>query len=161
MDALQQIPFTMCMQKSTVVATGAATTIASTGTFHFAIKGKAYSHAALSGTATATTDAVTGLAFNPVTANNGCVFVIGVDAAGNVKQCQGPIQALDATGKFIIAPQFPAVPDTLCPIAYAVAVGISTLVGNWVWGTANMTGVTGMTVTFVDLITLPDRPQVS
>lgn len=161
MDYLSQVPLTMCMQKSTVVATGAATTIASTGTCHFAIKGKAYSHAALSGTATATTDANTGLAFVPVTANYGCVFVIGIDAAGNVKQAQGPLQALDVNGKFIVSPQFPAIPDTLAPIAYAVAVGISTLVGNWTWGTSNMTGVTGMTVTFVDLITLPDRPQVS
>jgi hypothetical protein len=37
----------------------------------------------------------------------------------------------------------------------------STLSGTWTFGTNNLSGVTGMTYTFVSVSTLPDRPQVS
>ncbi len=160
MDALQQVPLTLTLGK-VALAAGTTSTLSNTGTTVYAIRGKAYSKAALSNTATPTTDAVTGLAFPTISANQGIVVAVGFDAAGNLKACQSPIQALDVSGNFIIAPQFPTIPDTMCPIGYIVLKGGATLSGTWQFGTNSLSGVTGMTYTFVDLITLPDRPQVS
>jgi hypothetical protein len=87
--------------------------------------------------------------------------VICLDAAGNVKAVQGGVTALDVSGAFIQAPAMPVIPDSLCPIGYIVLKGGSTLVGTWTFGTNNLSGVTGMTYTFVDLIGMPARPQVS
>lgn len=160
MDALQQVPLTLCLSK-VALAAGTTTTISTTGTTIFGIRGKAYSKAAITNGATPTTDAATGLAFPALSANQGTVVVIGLDASGNVKAVQGSIQALDVSGNFITAPQMPAVPDTMCPIGYIVLKGGSTLVGTWTFGTNNLSSVTGMTYTFVDVIGLPDRPQVA
>lgn len=161
MDSLAQNPLTICLGKATLAA-GTTSTLSSTGTLAFAIKGKAYSHAALSNTATPTTDATTGVAFVPITTNYGAVIVIGFNAAGTLIASQGPLQALDATGAFILAPQFPTIPDTMCPIGYEVIkAGSTAAAAGWVFGTNNQASVTGITYTLVDLVTMPDRPQVS
>lgn len=160
MDYLAQVPLTMCTSKVTLAA-GSTTTISSTGTILFCIKGKAYSKAALSNTATPTTDAAKGSAFRPISANQGTIVVIGLDKDGNVKACQGSIEPLDASGAFMRAPELPGIPDTMCPIGYIVLKGGSTLVGTWTFGSSNLSGVTGMTYTFVDLMTLPERPQIA
>jgi hypothetical protein len=121
---------------------------------------------AISGTeATPTLDAGTGLGFVPVPANKGSVFVIGLKADGTLGICQGELQALDVSGNFIVAPEFPAsIPDTICPIAYLVikagATYVATTTG-WLMGTHNTTGVTGITYTFVNVNTLPVRPQIA
>lgn len=161
MDQLQAIPLTFALGKATLAA-GTTSTLSSTGTLGFAIRGKAYSHAALSNTATPTTDANTGLAFAPVVTNKGSVFVVGYNAAGTLLCAQGSIEALDASGAFINAPQFPVLPDNFCPIGYLVIkAGATASAAGWVFGTSNMASVTGITYTFVDVIGLPDRPQVS
>lgn len=161
MDNLQAVPATLCTMKATVAA-GTTSTLSSTGTVYFCIRGKAYSHAALSNTATPTTDAVTGAAFVPVVTNKGSVFVIGFNAAGTLLCAQGSIQDLDASGNFILAPQFPVLPDDFCPIAYQVIkAGSTASASGWVFGTNNQAAVTGITYTIVDLMTLPDRPKVS
>lgn len=161
MDFLQQQSLTGCLSKVTLAA-GTTTTISNTGTTTFAIKGKAYTKAALSNAATPTTDAATGAAFTGITANQGTVVVIGLDSGGNVKAMQGTVTALDSAGAFITAPQMPYVPDTVCPIGYIVLKGGSTLVGTWTFGSSNLSSVTGMTYTFVDVaLGLPERPQIS
>ncbi len=160
MDALQQVPLTMTTMKATLAA-GTTTTYSTTGTTLFCIKGKAYSKAAVTNGATPTTDHTTAAAFVGFTANNGTVVTFSYDSAGTVRCSQGPIQALDVAGNFIISPQFPIVPDTDCPFGYLVLKGASTLVGTFTFGTSNLSSVTGMTYTFVDLMTLPDRPQVA
>lgn len=162
MNNLENIPLTLALGKATLAA-GTTSTLSSTGTLGYAIKGKAYSHAALSNTATPTTDANTGLAFNPVPANKGSVFVIGYNAANALKCVQGSIVDLDASGAFIQAPQFPVLPDDFCPIGYELIKAGSTASSapGWVFGTSNQSSVTGITYTFVDVIGLPDRPQVS
>ncbi len=160
MDALQQVPLTLTLGKIALAA-GTTSTLSNTGTTVYAIRGKAYSRAAMVNTATPTVDAATGLAFAPIVANQGTLVVVGFDAAGNLKAAQGSIQALDAAGNFVLAPQPPSVPDTMCPIGYVVLKAGSALVGNWQFGTSNLSAVAGMTYTFVDLITLADRPQVS
>lgn len=161
MDQLSQVPLTLCLGKATLAA-GTTSTLSSTGTLAFAIKGKAYSHAALSNTATPTTDATTGAAFVPIVTNMGAVIVIGFDAAGNLKASQGPAQALDVAGNFVVSPQFAAVPDTMCPIGWEVIkAGSTASASGWVFGTNNQASVTGITYSFTDCVTLPERPQVS
>jgi hypothetical protein len=160
MEYLSQVPLTMATTKAGLTA-GTTTTYTTANTVQYSIKGKAYSKTAVTNSATPTTDATTGAAYNGVTANNGCVFVFGFDSSGAIKVSQGGIQALDTSGAFIISPQFPALPDTICPFGYLVFKGGSTLSGTWTFGSSNLSGVTGATYTFVDIQTLPDRPQVS
>lgn len=160
MDYLAQVPLTLALGNCALAA-GTTTTISTTGTLPFAIKGKAYSKTAITNGATPTTDAAKGSAFRPISANQGTIVVIGLDKDGNVKACQGGIEPLDAAGLFMRAPELPSIPDTMCPIGYIVLKGGSTLVGTWTFGTNNLSSVTGMTYTFVSLVTLPDRPQIS
>ena len=161
MDNLQQVPLIMCTMKATVAA-GTTSTLSSTATIYYCIRGKAYSRAALSNTATPTTDATTGAAFVPITTNTGAVIVIGLNAAGTLKASQGGLQALDAAGNFVVTPQFPALPDDFCPIAYEVIkAGSTASAAGWVFGTNNQASVTGITYAITDLMTLPDRPQVA
>lgn len=160
MDYLTQVPVTQATTKAGLTA-GTTTTYTTANTVQYAIKGKAYSKTAVTNGATPTTDGTTGAAFAPVAANNGCAFVFGFDASGNIKVSQGGIQALDVAGNFIIAPQFPNIPDNVCPFGYLI-----TKVGNsgatWTLGSSNLAGPpTGVTHTFVDVQTLTDRPQVS
>lgn len=162
MDFLQQQSLTGCLSKATLAA-GTTTTMSTTGTTTYAIKGKAYTSAAKTNSASPTTDFATGLAFPALSANQGTVVVVGYDSAGSsFRAVQGTIQALDVGGAFINAPQMPYVPDTMCPIGYIVLKAGSTLASTFTFGTNNLSGVTGMTYTFVDVaLGLPDRPQIS
>jgi hypothetical protein len=161
MGPLETAPQTANYTKAALVA-GTTTTVTTTVTAHFTIKGKIYTKTAITNGATPTIDAQTGLAFVPIPfPNNGCVFLWGLDASGAQKVTQGPIQALDASGNFIVAPQFGPVPDTMCPLGYIVVKLGATAVANWLFGTNNLSAVTGVTYTFVDIGTLPDRPQVA
>ena len=160
MDQLMQVAQTLCLSKATLAA-GTTSTISTTGTTVFCIKGKAYSKAAITNGATPTTDADTALAFLPVAANQGTIIVIGLDASGNIKACQGSVEALDVGGNFIILPKTPGIPDTMCPIGYITVLAGSTAVGNWVFGTNNLSSVTGLTYNFQDLIMMPFRPVAS
>lgn len=177
MDNQQAAPATMCLSKVTLAA-GSTSTLLTTGTTTFCIKGKAYTKAALSNVATPTTDYATGAAFLPIpipaTAPNlaagyGSVFTVGYDHSGNVKVIQGTIVPLDASGNFINAPQFGGLgpqgsgstDNDFCPIGYILVQLGATAVATWTFGSNNWAGVTGVTATFVDICTLPDRPQIS
>lgn len=172
MDYQGNVPLTLTLSKVTLAA-GTTSTLSTTGTTIFAIRGKAYSKAVLANVATPTTDWNTGAAFIPVLVNQGCVYMVGFDTGGNLKCIQGTINALDTvTGAFITAPQFggmggPAgsgsTNQDFCPIGYIVIKCGATFVlaGGWIFGTSNMSAVTGVTYTFVDVIGWPDRPQVS
>lgn len=162
MEAIALAGLTMALNKFTVAA-GTTTTLSTSNTNTYCIKGKAYTRTALTNQATPTTDGATSAAFKGVVANKGCVFVIGFDASGNLKAVQGEITDLDSAGNFLVAPEFPLVPDSICPVAYLVIQAGSTAnaTTGWIFGTSNMSSVTGITYTFVDIITLPNRPQVS
>jgi hypothetical protein len=161
MDYLSQAPVTLTTTYAGLSA-GTTTTISTANTIQYCLRGKAISpKTAITNGATPTTDAATGLAFPPISANQGTIVVLGLDASGNVKAMQGAIQALDSSGAFILAPQFPNIPDTVCPFGYIVLKGGSTLSGTWTFGTNNLSSVTGMTYTFVSVMGLPDRPQTS
>lgn len=160
MDILSPAPLTMALGNAGIAA-GTTTTLTIANAISYAIAGKAYSKGATSNIATPTTDAVTGSAFPALSANQGAVVLVGLDASGNLKAAQGPSQALDATGAFIVAPQFPAVPDGFCPVGYVVLKAGATLSGTFTFGSSNLSSVTGMTYSFTSLITLPARPQIA
>jgi len=168
MDMQSAYPATMCFTKAGLTA-GTTTTLSTTATVQYAIRGKAYSKTAITNGATPTTDWATGNAFNAVGINQGSVFTIGFDHSGNVKVIQGTIEALDTTGNFIRAPMFGGLgpvgqgstDNDFCPIGY-----VTILVGDtgaaWTFGSSNLAGPpTGVVVNWQDCSTLPDRPQVS
>jgi hypothetical protein len=186
MDQLAQNPLTLCLSK-VALAAGTTTTLSTTGTTIFAIQGKAYSKTAITNGATPTTDWATGLPFVPIpvplsspnlpgvpnnAAGYGCVYTVGFDHSGNIKVIQGQIAALDSAGNFITAPQFgglgnapgsttPPVYNDFCAIGYIIVKLGSTAVATWTFGSSNLSGVTGASYIFQDLITLPGRPQTS
>lgn len=165
MDALSQIPLTMCTMKAALAA-GTSASYSTTGTTLFCIKGKAYSKAAVTNGTLPTTDATTGAAFVAQAIGTGSVYVHGFDKDGNIKVSQGSIVTLDATGAFVDLPAFPAIPDTVCPFAYelvrlAPATATTPAVATWTFGTNDQSSVTGVTYARQDVMTLPARPQAA
>lgn len=164
MDFLQQSPVTMCLGKAAIAA-GTTSTYSTTGTTTYAIKGKAFSTAAKANVATPTINSGTASAFNAQAIGTAAAYVFGFDASGTLRVSQGGIENLDAAGNFINSPQFGAIPDTICPIGYLLvrlAPSTATVpsVAAWTFGANNLSAVTGVTYTFVDVVTLPDRPQI-
>lgn len=166
MDVNDARGITAASTKATLSA-GTTTTITVGADVQFAINGKAYKYTAASNQATPTTDAVTGSAFNALAASKGCVFVVGLNAAGAIKVAQGPIEDLDgaaggSAAVFLKAPQFPTtLPADFCPMGYIVTkVGASG--STWTFGSSNLAGPPSNVLhTFVDVHQLPVRPQVS
>src|SRR5437899_1003451 len=79
---------------------GAATTY-STSAVPVSHRGKTKTFAAVSGGATPTTDANTGVAFVPQTASTGCIYLWLIKNDGStVAVAQGTIVALDAQNNF-------------------------------------------------------------
>ena len=159
MDALTSVPQTICTTKAGTSA-GTTTTLTTANTQLFCLIGKAFSKAAAANEATPTLDSATGVAFVGITANNGAVIVFCRDSAGALRAVQGPVSALDVGGNFTMAAQYGAIPDTLCPFAYLV-VKVGNTGSTWTLGTSNLSGATGVTYSFVDLMTLPGRVQVA
>ena len=138
---------------------GAVATFTTGAAVVYAIGGKAYSKAATSGGTTPTTDGVTGAAFEALTANTGCAFVWALNAAGEFKVVQGPVEELDIDGNFKTGrPQFPAIPATLTPFGYQVTKAGATTAAAWTFGTS-LWNATGLAHTVQDVLVLPDRPQ--
>jgi hypothetical protein len=161
MDFMAQAPVSGCFTNAGFAA-GTTSTISTTATAQYALRGKAYSKTAVTNGATPTTDATTGAAFVALSANQGTVVYLGFDSSGNQKAAQGSIVALDSSGAFIVAPQPPSIDDSVwVPVGYVVLKAGSTLSGTWTFGTNNLSSVTGMTYTFVSVMGPPGRPQVS
>lgn len=111
-------------------------------------------------------DANTGVALAPIVGNSttgsaACV-VFGVTSAGLLRVVLGPQTPCDlgvttTPGAFRLAPQFPAIPDDFCPIAYTIA-RTSPSVPSVVVGTASWAN---NFTTFQNISTLPDKPQIA
>ena len=147
-----------CTTSGLLTATGAETVHDTTVTINYVIDGKIRTKTAITDGVTPTTDAVTGAAFDALTANKGCIFLWCLDSSGTVKVIQGPIADM-AGGSFVNPPQFPDFPDTLVPFAYMVAKAASTA-GTITFGSSNW-NATGFTNAIVNIATVPSRPQVS
>jgi hypothetical protein len=139
---------------------GTTSTLTTANVSQLAIGGKSYSKTAVSNAAAPTTDARSGLVFTAVPPNFGCVFTLGFNAAGTLLAVQGDIKSLDVGGLFTDAPQFGSTPDTFCPCGYLVVKAGATA-SAWTFGASNTAGATGVTYTFVDVLTMPARPQVA
>lgn len=171
MDQLSQVPLTLCTSYAALAA-GTTTTFSTTGATLYSIKGKAYTTSAAANAATPTTDALTGDAFVQVPLGYGSVFVFCYDgtsatAATAIKVVQGSIEILDngastdGTAGFARAvPAFPAIPDTLCPFGYLI-VKVGSGGTAFTFGTSNLASVSSVVKTFVNVMTLPARPQAA
>jgi hypothetical protein len=144
---------------------GTTTTFTTTAATKTAIQGKFATDLAIStNAATPTTDVNTGAAFVAQTANQAGVYVFGVNAAGAIKVAQGSIENTEVgvtttAGAFKVAPQFPSLPDDMAPIGYCVVrtspTGSAFTCGTTAWAAS------GITTTFKNVCTLPDRPQTT
>jgi hypothetical protein len=168
MEALFTPGMTYCKSHSALAA-GTTTTFSTTGATLYDIQGKSYTTSAAANAATPTTDARTGAAFLPVGLNKASVFVFCYDgssttAASAIKVVQGSIVDLDGTADGAAAgyvnalPQFPSIPDNLCPFGYMTLKNGSGGAA-FTFGAQNLAAVTNVGKTFVSIGTLPDRPQ--
>jgi hypothetical protein len=145
---------------SLLTATGAETVHDTTVLLNFCINGIAYQKSGTNADQTTpTTDYNTGAAFLPITASHSCVFVWAYNSSGTAKVMQGPIVDWDGVA-FKQNPSFPSIPDDVCPFAYQIVKGASTVVGNWDFGTDNWND-TGITSSIKNVMVLPDRPQAA
>ena len=154
--------------------TGVAATAAKTYTTQamaYSVGGKLYYVAGAAGATLPVVDAVTLVAFKPIQKNQGCVYVLTLNAAGVVGVVQGPIPIsattvslqtnVDDSGNWAYPPQFPAIPDTLTPFGYTVVRLASTYAGTgFLAGTSDNWNATGVTCTQQDLFSLPAFPQI-
>jgi D-serine deaminase-like pyridoxal phosphate-dependent protein len=160
-DLLVQPSITQCTTFAGLSA-GTTSTISTANTIQYCIRGKAYTpKTAITNGATPTVDSATGLPFVPLLASQGTVVTLGLDASGTLRASQGSVQPLDPSGAFVLAPQFPNQPDTVCVFGYIVVKAGATAVGTWTFGTNNLSSVTGLTFTFTNVMGLPDRPQIA
>jgi len=169
LDSFLTASMTYCKSHA-LLAAGTTTTFSTTGATLYDIKGKSFTTAAAANAATPTTDANNGAAFRTVGLNRGSVFVFCYDgqaaAANAIKVVQGTIEVLDgaadgANANFVGAlPQFPVVPDNLCPFGYyVVKVGASGAA--FTFGVSNLAAVSNVGKSFVSIGSLPDRPQAA
>ena len=158
-----------CTTSGLLTATGAETVHDTTVTINYVIDGKIATKTAITDGATPTTDYVTGAAFPALigggsvanTPGQGAVVVWGLISGGTVKCIQGAAQALDMSGNFVKAPEFPAIPKEFCPFAYQVLkAGATASASGVTFGTSNW-NATGFTNAIVNVAVLPSRPQVS
>lgn len=147
------------------LAAGTTSTYTTTATTSCVIGGKfATQLSAQTNTATPTTDVNTGAAFVAQTDNTASVYVFGINAAGAIKVAQGTIVDTEVgvtttAGAFKVGPQFPTLPDDFCAIGY-VLVRTAPSASDWTFGSSSW-GATGITTAFVNVSTLPSRPQTS
>ena len=154
----QNAGMTLCTAKAGL-AEGTTTTFTRAADVEGFIRGKwATPLASASNQASPTTDWA-GNAFTALTANQGCIFVYCIVAAGTIAIVQGEVADVDDDGAFVISPQFPAIDDTLLPFGYAV-VKLDNTASAWTIGTTNWTS-TGVVATHADIACLPDRPQIA
>ena len=144
---------------------GTTSTYTTTAATSCSIGGKfAVSLGVQTNTASPTTDARTAAAFVALGDNQACALVWGVNDAGAIQLCQGPIVDTEVgvtttAGAFKVAPPFPALPDDFCPIAYGL-VRTAPSAAAFTPGTSNWTA-TGITASVhEDVSQLPDRPQI-
>lgn len=140
------------------LAAGTTSTYSIGNQFDYTNKGQFYRKAAASNAAMPTTDRATGKAFVPLAANESCLFGFCLDVNGNVVVIQGPkVNTGELTGGGA-ALQYPQCDDSLTPFGYALASASGALAAPWVLGVGNTSGVTGLTLTFRDIMDFPAQP---
>jgi len=179
MEAINFNGITACFGLSTITM-GTTTTVTLTNAVGYAIRGKAYITTASGANAAVTSflDPNTGAAPKGVGAGLGCMIVACVTATGTAATMRFvqseivPLQANSAAytaGAFLDAPEWPMIPNNLCPIGYFVVKvatdytpGATHIFGTTSVATGAMnSAATSYSVTAASVCTLPDRPQLS
>lgn len=156
------------------VALGTTSTITVATTTSHSIGGKfgtAYAAAANTAVTSPTINAATGTAFVSMDVNKATVIVVGATAAGTLRLAQGSVVDTEVgvtttKGAFILAPQFPVLPDDFVPLAYAL-IRTAPSAAAWTCGTSSWTasgvfsGLNGTTTMQQVNGTLPDRPAIA
>jgi len=143
----------ICTNTGLLTATGAATTYDTTVAIDYCINGKAYRKATVAAGVTPTTDGNTGAAHVGLTAGKNSVWVLALNAAGDVAAFQGSVESSGA-------PQFPMLPNTHTAFAYINVTAGSTTVGTWTFSGSNW-NATGITRSIQNVLMLPNKPQAS
>lgn len=163
-NLINQRAITMSYANAGLTA-GTTSTYTTTASTAAAIRGKwATALTAQTNTASPTTDANTGAAFRALSPNKATVLVWGVNAAGAIQLVQGTITdtlpgVTTTVGAFNVLPQFPVIPDDFAPIGYSLH-RTAPSAATWTPGTSSW-AASGVSSTFVNVATLPDRPQSS
>lgn len=151
---------------SAAMVAGTTSTYTTTVTTAGLINGKFMTTlSAQTNTASPTTDANTGVAFNALQPNQTCALVYGQNQAGAIKLVQGPIIATltgvtTTVGGLINEPQFPGLPGDFCPLAYTI-VRTAPSAAAWTPGTGSWTASGVSASTFQNIGQIPSRPQAS
>lgn len=160
------------------LAAGATTTLTLGVAPYYQIRGKAYTQAATAAVQPSTTDLVTGTTIAGIPAGYGAAILIGATSSESttLRMIKGPNQPLGANtaaytpGAFDVYPQFPNMPEDFCPFGYVVVKVATdyTAGASYIFGSSNVTATgaqnsaaTAHANTFVSVMTLPDRPQIS
>jgi hypothetical protein len=157
--------FTLNFANAAAVA-GTGSSFTSTVTTNGIINGKFVTTlAAQTNAASPTTDAGTGLAFNPLLPNQTCALVFGQNAAGALRLIQGGIipcgiGVTTTPGALINEPQFPTPPNDFLPLAYTIVRTAPSAVP-WTPGTGAWAASGVVASTFQNVGYLPARPQAS
>jgi hypothetical protein len=162
MDSTKTRNGTFCSTISLLTCAAAAETVHDTTILlQYCLNGRAYNKSGTNADQTTpTTDVNTGLAFPPLGASQGALVVWGYTADGTVKCAMGGIESLDTISNlFIKTPQFPSIPETICPFAYQV-LKVASTGSNIVFGVSNW-NATGFTNAVVDIFMMPAKGQVS
>lgn len=141
------------------LAAGTTNTFTTANAVLYCLDGEALSYAAQTNTAHPATDAITGLAFVGVPINKGCIFIYGI-VSGAIAVVQGALADLDSAGNFLLAPEYPAIPETFVPFGELI-IKVAANGSTWTLGSSNQASVTGVTYTRKDLMVLKSRLHTS
>ncbi len=164
MEALQ-LPIPAFNHVSANLSLGTTSTYTTTVTTTVSINGRfGTTLGAQTNTASPTTDARTGLAFPALAPNQAVALVWGINLAGAIQLCQGPITPTEigvttTPGALILNPSYPMLPDDFAPLAYTV-VRTAPNLATFIAGTTSWTAAGGVATTTRNVSQLPARPQV-
>jgi hypothetical protein len=143
---------------------GAANTnISTTNATTFTIGGTQHNVAAIVAAAAPTTDVRTGVAPVALLGGQAAVFVIGLNASGQLRFVQGPVVPFPSgTAAGEVNLPLPPIPANFCPIAYQVIKNKNTAgTAAWTFGTSNFNAANVASETAVQLHTLPNVPPAN
>ena len=156
MDLFDMRGGTINLTASALALNAGQTHYDTTNTQTFAINGRLYTTVADNDVEAPDTDALTGAAFVALANGEQCLFVFGWLASGEMGVVQGPVvTTADVVDESAVL-DFPAIPATLCPFAYASVANANA--SAWTFGTTAWDGGTTTIGTVVNVALLPNQP---
>ena len=150
---------TINLTASALTLTAGQTYYSTTGTQTFAINGRLYTTAADTNVQVPDTDTNDAAAFTTLANGESCIFVFGWLASGEMGVVQGAIVSTADVVDRAAALDWPSIPATLCPFAYATFANANAT--SWLFGTG-LWDATDLTVgTVVNVALLPTQPLIT